>query len=60
LTKETGAFKYLQDLFPKLSEAKVKPGTFVRPQIKEIIECDEFPKLLNRKEKAAWNKFVAD
>ena len=59
LDDESAAFKYLQDLFPKLSEANVKAGIFVGPQIKKIIECDEFPKLLNRKEKAAWNSFVA-
>ena len=49
LDKESAAFKYLQVLFPKLFEAKVKAGIFVGPQIKKIIECDEFAKLLNRK-----------
>ncbi|XP_073511089.1 uncharacterized protein [Phyllobates terribilis] len=60
LDKESAAFKYLQDLFPKLSEAKVKAGIFVGPQIKKIIECDEFAKLLNREEKTAWSSFVAE
>ena len=59
LDKESAAFKYLQDLFPQLSEAKVNAGMFVGPQIKKIIECDEFAKKLIRKEKAAWNSFVA-
>ena len=58
LDKESEAFKYLQDLIPKLSEAKVKASFFIRPQIKKIIECDKFAKLLNRKEKTAWNSFV--
>ncbi|KAL7834398.1 hypothetical protein SRHO_G00286450 [Serrasalmus rhombeus] len=58
LDKESRAFNYLQDLFPKLSEAKIKAGVFVGPQIKKIIECSEFPKKLNRKERAAWNSFV--
>ena len=53
LDKESAAFKYLQVLFPKLYEAKVKAGILVRPQIKKIIECDEFAKLLNRKQKTA-------
>ncbi|XP_061409274.1 uncharacterized protein LOC133343600 isoform X2 [Lethenteron reissneri] len=57
--KESAAFKYLQDFFPKLSEAKVKAGVFVEPQIKKILECNEFPNKLTRKEKAAWNSFVA-
>lgn len=59
LDKESAAFKYLQDLFPQLSEAKVNAGIFVGPQIKKIIECDEFAKKLSRKENAAWNSFVA-
>ena len=52
-------FKYLQDLFPQLSEAKVNAGIFVGPHIKKIIACDEFAKKLSRKEKAAWNSIVA-
>ncbi|XP_058881104.1 peroxisomal biogenesis factor 7 isoform X1 [Acipenser ruthenus] len=59
LDKESAAFKYLQDFFPKLSEVKVKAGVFVGPQIKKILECNEFPKKLTSKEKAAWNSFVA-
>ena len=59
LHKESAAFMYLQVLFPKLSEVKVKAGIFIWPQIKSMIECDEFAKLLNRKQKTAWNSFVA-
>ena len=36
LGKESAAFKYLQVIFPKLPEAKVKAGIFVGLQIKEI------------------------
>ncbi|XP_076367346.1 uncharacterized protein LOC143255489 [Tachypleus tridentatus] len=39
LDKKFAAFKYLRDFFPKLSEAKVKAGVFVGPQIKKILEC---------------------
>ena len=59
LDKEPAAFKYLQVLFPKLSVVKVKAGIFVGPQIKKIVECDEFAKLLSSKQKTAWNSFVA-
>src|SRR6218665_1553291 len=59
LDKDSAAFKYLQDRFPELSEAKVKAGIFVGPQIKKIIECDEVANLLNRTEKTAWNSIVA-
>ncbi|XP_061430119.1 uncharacterized protein LOC133356558 [Lethenteron reissneri] len=51
--KESAACKYIQDFCPKLSEAKVKAGVFIGPQIKKILECNEFPKKLTRKEKAA-------
>ena len=53
------AIFHLQFFFRKLSEAKVKAGIIVGPQIKKIIECDEFAKLLNRKQKKASNRFVA-
>ncbi|XP_076312338.1 uncharacterized protein LOC143225953 [Tachypleus tridentatus] len=52
LDKESAAFKYLRDFFPKLSEAKVKAGVFVGPQIKKILECTEFHNKLSRKEKS--------
>ncbi|XP_071538386.1 uncharacterized protein [Panulirus ornatus] len=58
LDKESAAFKSLQDFFPKVSEAKVKDGVFVIPQLK-ILECKEFPRKLTKKEKAAWYNFVA-
>ncbi|XP_061404363.1 uncharacterized protein LOC133340279 isoform X2 [Lethenteron reissneri] len=57
--KESAAFKYLHDFFPKLSEAKVKAGVFVGPHIKKILECNEFPNKLISKVKAAWDSFVA-
>ena len=59
IDKKSAAFKHLQDLFPKLSAAKVKVGVFVGPQIKTTIRCKEFSKKLSRTEKAAWNSFVA-
>ncbi|XP_076351321.1 uncharacterized protein LOC143247336 [Tachypleus tridentatus] len=52
LDKESAAFKYLRDFFPKLSEEKVKGGVFVGPQTKKILECTEFPKKLSRKERS--------
>ena len=59
LDKESTAFKWLQVLFPKLSEAKVKAGIFVGPEIEKIIECHVFSKPLKRKQKIAWNSLVA-
>jgi hypothetical protein len=59
LDKDSAAFKYLQDFFPKLSEAKVSAGVFVGPQIKKILQCKEFPNKLTSTEVAAWNSFGA-
>jgi len=59
LDKESASFKYLQAFFPKLSEAKVKAGVFIGPQVKKIMECPEFAKTLTEKEKEAWESFVA-
>jgi len=42
-----------------LCSPKIKAVVIVGPQIKEIIECDEFSKLLNRKEKINGKSFVA-
>ena len=53
LDKDSAAFMHLQVLLLKLFEAKVKIRIFVGLQIKRIIDCDEFAKLLNRKQKMA-------
>ena len=50
-------FKYLQAKFPRISEAKIKEGIFVGPQIREVLNDDEFADNLNVKELRAWNAF---
>ena len=40
-------------------EAKITAGIFHGPQIKQVLKSVDFPKLLQRKEKAAWMCFVA-
>ena len=54
MDKDGAAFKYLQNLFPKLSEAKVKGGIFIGPQVKLILKSDEFFETLSAVEKDAW------
>ena len=58
LNKDSPAFTYLQNIFPKLSEAKITAGIFVGPQIKKGMESLEFPQLLTETEKAAWHSFL--
>lgn len=59
LDENSEAFEYLKGFFPKLSEAKIKSGIFVGPQIKKIMNSDEFTQFLNSIEKQAWNSFKA-
>ena len=59
MDKDGAAFKYLQDLFPKLSEVKVKGGIFIGSQVKLILKSDEFLETLSAVEKYAWICFAA-
>jgi DNA-binding Lrp family transcriptional regulator len=59
LNPESRAFKHIQELFPKLSEAKVKAGVFVGPQVKQLINYESFPEKLSKVKRAAWTSFVA-
>ena len=43
--------------FPRLSEAKLKEGAFIGPQIRNLIKDEYFDKLLQGDEKAAWDTF---
>jgi hypothetical protein len=51
------AFTYLREMFPRLSEAKVKECIFIGPQIPNPIEDEFFDKLFQGEEKAAWDRF---
>ena len=59
LDKHGAAFKYLQNLFSKLSEAKVKVSIFIGPQVKLILKSDEFLGALSAVEKDAWICFAS-
>ncbi|GBL99085.1 hypothetical protein AVEN_227581-1 [Araneus ventricosus] len=54
LDREGVAFLHLRNKFKHLSEAKVKEGVFIGPQIKAVL-CEE--KKLSEAEKAAWLAF---
>jgi hypothetical protein len=44
-------------MFSRLSEAKLKEGIFIGPQIREHIKDEYFDRLLQGDEKAAWDSF---
>jgi hypothetical protein len=47
------AFKYLGEKFSRLSEAKIKEGVFVGPQIRELFRDQQFDRILSVYEKTA-------
>ncbi|GFV82759.1 uncharacterized protein TNCV_4147271 [Trichonephila clavipes] len=54
LDKEGECFKYLCEQFPGLSDAKLKEGIFVWPDIK-LLKDENFVTKMEMKEKNAWN-----
>ena len=46
-----------QNKLPRISDAKIKEGVFVGPQIRELIQDVNFEDQLSEVEKAAWKSF---
>jgi hypothetical protein len=55
--QEEVAFIYLREQFLRLREAKLKEGTFIGPQIRDLIKDKHFDKFLQGDEKAVWDSF---
>ena len=47
----------LWENFSRLSEAKLKEGIFIGPQIWDLVKDEYFDVLLQGDEKAAWDRF---
>lgn len=54
LDKESDGFKYLLQLFPTMTESKIKEGIFVGPDIRKLMKDDNFNDKLNATELRAW------
>ncbi|GBM49112.1 hypothetical protein AVEN_69266-1 [Araneus ventricosus] len=54
MDKTGDEFKFLKTKFPRLSEATIKKGNFVGPEIRQLVKDSTFMKHLNRKEKRAF------
>ena len=59
MDKTKAAFKHLLQKFPKLSETKLSEGVFVGQQIRELLQDDQFHRVLHGKERTAWEAFKA-
>ena len=51
------AFRYIRQMFPSLSEAKVKGGIFVGPQIRRMLASEELEEQMSDLERNAWQAF---
>jgi hypothetical protein len=54
MDKNGVGFMYLKHKFPRLSDAKIKEGIFIGPQIRQLIKDEQFEEQLNEVGKAAW------
>lgn len=59
LNKYEPAFSYLTTFFPRLSNEKIKQGVFNGPQIRELLKDEDFKMYLDRKERLAYEAFIA-
>ncbi|UYV64369.1 hypothetical protein LAZ67_3000426 [Cordylochernes scorpioides] len=50
-------FAYLKQKCSSISDAKIKEGIFVGPQIRQLLQDGNFQNSLNEVEAAAWNSF---
>ncbi|UYV80589.1 hypothetical protein LAZ67_19000842 [Cordylochernes scorpioides] len=57
MDRNASGFAYLKQNISSISEAKIKEGIFVGPQIRELQQDGNFQNSLNELESAAWNSF---
>ncbi|GBM93275.1 hypothetical protein AVEN_168041-1 [Araneus ventricosus] len=57
LPEEDECFKYLCDQFPGLSEAKLKEGVFVGPDIRKMMKDEDFETKMKINERKVWESF---
>ena len=57
LKTDGDCLKYLVDRFPGLTDAKIKGGIFVGPQICELMKTMQFEDVMTNVEKNAWISF---
>ena len=57
MNQEEASFTYYDKKFLRLSEAKLKEGIFIGPQIRDLIKDEYFDKLHQGDEKAVWDCF---
>jgi len=57
-TDKTGhGFEYVRNKFPNVSDANIKEGIFIGPQVGELMQYEQFDEDLNETERNAWLSF---
>jgi len=57
MDKTGRGLEYLTNKFPNVSDARVKEGIFIGPQIRELTQDKQFDEDLNETERNAWLSF---
>jgi hypothetical protein len=57
MSKEGKGFIYLTQKLPGTSEAKIKQGIFISPQVKQLFQDPDFRNQLNSAKRRAWEVF---
>jgi hypothetical protein len=57
MDKTGRGFEYVRSKFPNVSDAKIKEGIFIGPQIRELVQDKQFDEDLNETERNAWLSF---
>jgi len=54
MDKTGRGFEYVRNKFSNVSDAKIKKGMFIGPQIREHMQYRQFEEDLNKTERSAW------
>jgi len=57
MDKTGHGFEYVRNKFPNVSDAKIKEGIFIGPQIRELMQDKHFDEDVNETERNAWLSF---
>jgi len=57
MDKTVREFEYLRNKFPNVSDAKIKEGIFIGPQIRKLMQDKQFDEDVNETERNAWLPF---
>jgi hypothetical protein len=57
MDKSSAGLHYLKEKFPHVSDAEIKEGIFVGPQIRALTRDEKFEDMLSQVEKSACRSF---